>query len=218
MNEKAVRNPLSEQVYKYILRRVRQGVITPGERINIEAIAKEFGTSRTPVREAIGMLSQAGFVEQRHLSGPRVVDFNVKTAIDLVEYYNILFSNVLSYIRPSDHEVLLTHLEKTLSSHRRAYEDHDDETCFEQSIQFHVNIISFCSNTYLKNAALLAQRQLEICESRYQQKSGMQLKSIEDHALILDFLRRSDWDGFVQAITEHNETALHFFQQLDLAS
>ena len=218
MSEKAIRNPLSEQVYKYSLRRVRQGDITPGERINIEAVAKEFGTSRTPVREAIGMLSQAGFVEQRHLSGPRVIDFNVTTAIDLVEFYNILFSNVLKYIQPSDQERLLALLEKTLSSHKKAYEIHDDETCFEQSIKFHMDIISFCRNTYLKNAALLAQRQLEICESRYQQKSGMQLKSIEDHEIILDYLRQSNWDGFEHALIEHNEAALHFFQQLNKES
>jgi DNA-binding GntR family transcriptional regulator len=161
------------------------------------------------------MLTQAGFVEQRHLSGPRVIDFDVKNSIELVEFHSILFRNVLDYIKPSDHEILLAHLEETFSSQKKAFEEHDDELCFELSIQFHIDIISFCGNTYLRNATLLTQRQLEICESRYQQLNGTPLRSIKDHEVILDYLRQSDWDGFVQALIEHNENALCFFRQLD---
>lgn len=47
-------------------------VLLPGDRIRQEAIAKEFGVSRLPVREALRMLEAEGLSELRANSGARV--------------------------------------------------------------------------------------------------------------------------------------------------
>lgn len=52
---------------------IHNRVYVPGDRINIDSIAKEFGVSNSPIREAINMLITDGLLENVQNSSPRVV-------------------------------------------------------------------------------------------------------------------------------------------------
>ncbi|MGE0735718.1 MAG: GntR family transcriptional regulator [Alphaproteobacteria bacterium] len=54
--------PLREQVYAQLRDLLRQGRFAPRGRVSEVALADALGVSRTPVREALGQLSQEGFV------------------------------------------------------------------------------------------------------------------------------------------------------------
>lgn len=56
---------LSEQLYKQLRSALMDGQLSPGERITIAAIAEQFGTSITPVREAIFRLVSERALEMR---------------------------------------------------------------------------------------------------------------------------------------------------------
>ena len=76
MNEVARRRPrsLAHGVVDGLAGRIRDGSLTPGEKLPTEAaIMEEFGVSRTVVREAISRLQAAGLVETRHGVGTFVV-------------------------------------------------------------------------------------------------------------------------------------------------
>ncbi len=60
---------LSEQVFAVLESRIVNGALRPGSRLAEEAIAEEFGISRSPVREAIFELERVGLAERL---GPRV--------------------------------------------------------------------------------------------------------------------------------------------------
>ena len=60
MNRKKV---TSSQIYSKIKERLVDLVYNPGQPINEKEIAEEFATSRTPVREALLLLSAEGWVE-----------------------------------------------------------------------------------------------------------------------------------------------------------
>ena len=60
---------LQQHVYENILKRLESGKLAPGVRLSDDALAKEFGVSRSPVREAILQLSGEGLVEQRPRQG-----------------------------------------------------------------------------------------------------------------------------------------------------
>ena len=84
MAEKVVRSSLVDQVHSFIIKRIQRREILPGDRLNIEELAKEFGVSRTPVREAISRLTQEGFVVQNHNAGPCVADFGKEQGLDII--------------------------------------------------------------------------------------------------------------------------------------
>jgi len=52
-----------------------QGRLDPGQDLNSVDLAQRFGTSRTPVREALAMLESNGLVEMRARKRPRVASF-----------------------------------------------------------------------------------------------------------------------------------------------
>jgi DNA-binding GntR family transcriptional regulator len=53
---------LKQHAYQVILDRLHSGAFGPGMRISDDVIAREFGISRSPVREAIGQLASEGLV------------------------------------------------------------------------------------------------------------------------------------------------------------
>jgi DNA-binding GntR family transcriptional regulator len=62
--------------------RILTGRMQPGSRLDLDAITREFGTSRTPVREALLELSYEGLVSVSPRSGITVVGITPEDAVD----------------------------------------------------------------------------------------------------------------------------------------
>jgi DNA-binding GntR family transcriptional regulator len=60
---------VKEHVYRIIRGRLESGALSPGVRVSDDALAREIGVSRSPVREAIGQLATEGLVEYRPRRG-----------------------------------------------------------------------------------------------------------------------------------------------------
>lgn len=63
---------LKQHAYRLIRKRLLAGSIPPGGRLSDDALAKELGISRSPVREAITQLTSEGLIEYRPRSGAYV--------------------------------------------------------------------------------------------------------------------------------------------------
>lgn len=74
------------KAYFYIQRKIAVGELPAGSALSELALAKEMGSSRTPVREAIGQLVAEGFLEQTPNRGAMVVQL---TRQDIVELYEL---------------------------------------------------------------------------------------------------------------------------------
>jgi DNA-binding GntR family transcriptional regulator len=68
---------LSESVYVSLSERILRWDFLPGHRFTEEALCEEFGVSRSPVREALHKLAEAGLIEKRPKLGysVRLLDF-----------------------------------------------------------------------------------------------------------------------------------------------
>jgi DNA-binding GntR family transcriptional regulator len=69
---------------------ILEGVLRPGERLRAEALAQRFGTSRTPVREALLQLEAQGLVEVEPNRGAVVKAFDAADLLDLYELRALL--------------------------------------------------------------------------------------------------------------------------------
>jgi DNA-binding GntR family transcriptional regulator len=65
---------VADQVYEVLRARIAGGDIERGSRLHQEDLAKEFGVSRTPVREALRRLAAEGLVDLFANRGARVAD------------------------------------------------------------------------------------------------------------------------------------------------
>ncbi len=83
---RATRQLLREQVKEGVLARILSGEYAPGERLVETRIAREFGTSQVPVREALRDLESLRFVESEPFRGARV---RAVSPEELLEIYPI---------------------------------------------------------------------------------------------------------------------------------
>lgn len=63
------RSTLGEDVYETLKAYVLEHTLAPGERLNIDALARDLAVSPTPIREALARLESDGLVRKRPLAG-----------------------------------------------------------------------------------------------------------------------------------------------------
>ena len=63
------RSTLGDEVYETLKTLVMQHTLAPGDRINIDALARELDVSPTPVREGLARLESDGLIRKRPLAG-----------------------------------------------------------------------------------------------------------------------------------------------------
>jgi len=82
---RAAADSMRSKAYLYIQRRIAAGDLPAGSTLSELALAKELGSSRTPVREAIGQLVAEGFLEQTPNRGAVVIQLNRQDIVELYE-------------------------------------------------------------------------------------------------------------------------------------
>ncbi|WP_198961665.1 GntR family transcriptional regulator [Pseudonocardia sp. MH-G8] len=60
---------IADQLYRILCERITSGAFAPGSRLDPQAVAAEFGVSRTPVRDALARLEHDRLIETRPRSG-----------------------------------------------------------------------------------------------------------------------------------------------------
>lgn len=86
------RRSLSEQIRDELLTRIGEGELNPGTRIVESSVAREFGTSSIPVREAIRELVAMGMLEYGHHKGCRVREVGIPETIQALQVRSALES------------------------------------------------------------------------------------------------------------------------------
>lgn len=64
-----LRVALADQVFQHIQERILDRVLAPGQRLNIDALARELGVSSSPIREALTRLAAEGLVVASTFTG-----------------------------------------------------------------------------------------------------------------------------------------------------
>jgi DNA-binding GntR family transcriptional regulator len=63
---------LADDAHQQLLGRLLSHQLQPGQRLTVDALARELGVSQTPIREALHRLEVGGVVVRTHLAGYRV--------------------------------------------------------------------------------------------------------------------------------------------------
>lgn len=74
-----------EKAYLLIQQKIARGELPPGSAVSEVPLAQELGSSRTPIREALGQLVAEGLLEQTPNRGAVVVQLGRQDIIDLYE-------------------------------------------------------------------------------------------------------------------------------------
>lgn len=75
----------SDEVFKALAKDILSGVLEPGRHLDEPSVCRQFGVSRTPVREALRRLSGTGLVEVLPRRGVTVAQIDVDQLNDMFE-------------------------------------------------------------------------------------------------------------------------------------
>jgi DNA-binding GntR family transcriptional regulator len=75
----------SDAICRHLEERIVSGELEPGEKLDEVSLAKEFGVSKTPVREALVQLAAIDFVQLRQRSGATVARLSLQRMVHMFE-------------------------------------------------------------------------------------------------------------------------------------
>ena len=189
-------------IYKEVRRSIIVGRREPGERLHLEALTKSYGTSITPVRDALQMLSQEGLVTIKPRSGYFVTHITLKQLRDMLELREILevASIKRAAVRITDEQL------EQLELVHAGYTGEDDESYdryMDENRRFHYLIAQASDNQEL--AEMLGRLHDRLVRFMVLCHAGETLES--RHTRLIEALRTRDVATARQAmLDEINET------------
>jgi DNA-binding GntR family transcriptional regulator len=189
-------------IYKELRRSIIMGNCRPGERFNVEEIAREYKTSVTPVRDALQMLSHEGLVTVRPRSGYFVTRITLKQLRDMMELRRVL---ELAAVERAALRVTESQLEEMRNVHA-GYTGDDDvsyDRYTDENRRFHYLLALASGN--LELADEVGRMHDRLARFMVLRRAG---KSQEiSHKRILDALEANDAEAARQALLDDIDTA-----------
>ena len=194
-------------IYREVRRSIIMGRCRPGERLDLHGLGREYGTSVTPVREALQMLAQEGLVTVKPHSGYFVTQITLKQLGDLLDLRQILELAAVERAATRITEEQLAQLAQVHAGYTG-----DDDAAYdrytEENRRFHRLIAEASGNEELAGAVgRLHDRLARFMVLRH---AGNTMK--ESHELIVEALRSGNPDAARQAmldeVKESRETVL----------
>lgn len=196
---------MQEIVYDEIRDAVLSGRYPPGKRLVADEIAREFGVSRMPVREALQRLQVAGLIAITRHKGAVVSELSEPDIVEIYHIRAVLDGLAARLAAPNliqaDHQALLALLEEM----EAAVKADDVETVLAVNRRFHGIIWK----------AARAPRLQELMENLYDTSQRFRNISVlipgrldqitQEHRLIAEALARGDAPAAEQHANEHHE-------------
>src|SRR5579884_1652591 len=138
-----------ERAYTVLRRRIIDGTYASGYRLNIDALTRELGVSKVPIREAIRRLEAEGWVVSNRNTSPQVAQIDLSqwesemTILALLEGYATALA--AEHLGQEDY----TKLWQINASMQQALRDFDIVTFNRFNRAFHTVIYNGCPNTAL---------------------------------------------------------------------
>lgn len=194
---------LSERLREAIEEEIATGKLLPGSRLDEVELAKRFGVSRTPIREALSLLLGEGLVESRARRGAVVAHISPQRLIEMFEVMAELEAMCahLAARRISEEELLA--VEAAHEECRGAAANRDSDSYFYANERFHYAIYTASHNTFLFEQAAALQRKLRPYRRLQLRVRNRMQRSFEEHQAIVDALRAGDTEQAVRSMRNH---------------
>ena len=129
--------PLATRVAEEVRRLVRANQLVSGQRLSEQRLCERLGVSRTPLREALRILSVEGLVTISPNKGARVAESSIEETFHMFEAMGVLEG---SFARLAAEKLTDTDLEKMEKLHERLVISHrngDPESYMSWNREFH---------------------------------------------------------------------------------
>jgi len=142
---------MSETVYQSLRNIIGGRRFEPGQRLNVEELARELRVSRTPVWEAIRRLGQEGILQNIPNRGVFMAERPLERVRDIIEVRSALDRLASALAVERIKRPILDRISRCLPDQLAALETADVATYYAADIKFHRLITEAAGNAYLKS-------------------------------------------------------------------
>jgi DNA-binding GntR family transcriptional regulator len=200
-----------EQAYRLIRERIVASVYQPGQRLVIDALARDLNISQVPIREAIRRLQAEGWVTYRHNSGPEVANIGLEQWQSTMEVLAVLEGYATGLAAPQITAEDLASMRAHIAGMQAALEQFDLLEFSERNVAFHRVIHQRCPNTRLVGLISDTQVQLDAMRATiFPSVPQRGTDSITEHHQLIELLETGA--GFEQVQAFARDHKLHYMQ------
>ena len=193
----------SHAVRETLEERIVDGTYVPGTRLDEVALAREFGVSRTPIRETLIQLSSSGMIDLRPRRGAIVAEMSPHRLCEMFEVMaelEAMCARLAARRMTDDEHRELVAVHERCEASRDAGEADD---YFAHNEEFHRLIYAASGNAFLVEQASALQRRLRPYR-RLQLRMRNRLKtSYAEHQGIVDALGAGDGELAARRLRDH---------------
>lgn len=183
---------LYEQVAERVRTRIFAHELPPGTWIDEQALAQEYGISRTPLREALKVLAAEGLVVLKPRRGCYVTELSEQDVDDVYPVMAILEARVAEEAARRITSADFSHLaaiHEELEKHAAA---NNADGFFEANHRFHAALQAIAGNRYLAQLIGDARQVIKLTRRDSLRIDGRLRQSLAEHREILEALRQKD--------------------------
>ncbi|ORE91480.1 GntR family transcriptional regulator [Acuticoccus yangtzensis] len=199
------RPPLSMELADHIRAMINEGDLKNDEKIPEKALCERFGVSRTPLREALKLLSAEGYIQLVPNRGARVCGLTVaevEQGFPVIATLEALSGELAATCATDEEIAQIVAMNRAM---RAAYEANDLLGYFELNQAIHLAILEAARNPVLtQHHRMLSQR---MRRARYisNVSAARWAKAMDEHDLIAEALAARDGPRLAVILKRHLE-------------
>lgn len=212
---------IRQRAYLEIQRRIATGVLPAGSAISELDLARELGSSRTPIREALSQLVAEGLLEQNEAGSISVIQMTRENIIDTcelreaLEIYAVGKVARLGLLRPADQEQLeaLIHRIEILrdelaASGQPSLNEEQNNRLLAADLSFHALLIGLSQNGRINKVVNDTRLLLRIFTMRRENHNVPALERIhKQHKELMKQIQRRDEPAACRILSEHIQSS-----------
>ncbi len=178
--------PLYEELAELLRQRIfaaKPNDLEPGAWIDEMKLSAEYGTSRTPMREALKVLATEGLVTMKLRRGAYVTEVNEKDLTDVYHLLSLLEADAASVVAATATDAQLKDLQALHDSLEKATKTR--ERFFEINEAFHMRLLEIANNRWRDQMVADLRKVMKLNRHNSLLKAGRIEESLNEHRAIM---------------------------------
>lgn len=188
-------------VYQSIYELLLNGSLKPGDRLTEAKLAKRFGISRTPVREALRRLQTQGLLQHQPYRGMVVATLDPQAVTELYVMREVLEGTAAALAARHATEAEISVMKEMIARDRKNMEDAG--SLAQSNKLFHEAIQRAAHNRYLVQALNALQESMALLGPTSLAVTGRAKESLDQHQEVIAAIEKNDPQAAETAARDH---------------
>lgn len=209
------RETLKSQVYEYLKESIIYGDIKPGDRLIEEKISSELDVSRSPIREAVGMLEKDGLLSVNKSGGVTVVKPTIEEYRSLFECRVEIEPLAAYYAAQRRTPKMLEEIESSFIQANRTSGEMTLRKINNANHRFHESIVEATGNPFLISMIIQLRGVSSFYRKAILEADPLRTENaVLDHQKIYQAIVIQDADAAKHLMREHVKSDYQVFMEL----